>query len=94
MKEVHGYGINGDTLIVIAEDFFTQSVAVGNPLALEPELGGDAQSLAWTSSGWGYWTYPFIPGVDRYKVITQRRMTHICDRYDADDCVALACCVG
>ena len=42
-------GINGDTLATIPESFWKPD----RPAALQAELGGTLQSLAWTTLGWG-----------------------------------------
>jgi hypothetical protein len=51
-----------------------------HPIALEPEIGGDPSSLLWTTMGWGYYKYPFIPSVDKWKYLVTKRMTNVCDR--------------
>jgi iron(II)-dependent oxidoreductase len=37
--------------------------------------------MNWATLGWGYWDLPFVPGVDRWKFIDPRRLTHVCDRW-------------
>lgn len=74
-------GFNGDTMWVIPEAFFAASVAAGNPLALQPELGPSFFGLAWSKMGWGYWDIPYIPVVDSYKWLEPRHKTQVCDRW-------------
>lgn len=33
-----------------------------------------AQFMNWGTMGWGYWGYPFVPGVDRWKVTRALRL--------------------
>ena len=80
-------GFNGDTMSPIGREFYTASLAAGHPLALEPEngLGKDIGALAWNTLSWGYWwPYQFSPGVDRYKFLEPRHLTHVCDRWAHD----------
>ena len=51
------------------------------PLAFEPEGGGsDVAQLA--HHGWGYWNYPHVPTVDRFKFLTRGKfLTNVCDRW-------------
>lgn len=96
-------GINGDTFNWVSEDYFTQSVARGRPIAIEPEGGGNAFGqkaelkgvhdgyvasdralhdwLNYQTMSWGYWSYPPMPMVDRWKWFDTRHMTHVCDRW-------------
>lgn len=80
-------GLNGDTMSPVPREFYTASLQAGRPLALEPESGlaEDVGALAWNVLGWGYWwPYQPQPGVDRYKFIEPRRLTHVCDRWAHD----------
>mmetsp|Transcript_25629 Transcript_25629/g.59059 ORF Transcript_25629/g.59059 Transcript_25629/m.59059 type:complete len:719 (-) Transcript_25629:225-2381(-) len=77
-------GFNGDTMESIPQSFWQASVEESHPLALEPELGGDDDSLNWTTLGWGYWKYRHIPAVDRFKWLDARRLTHVCNRWAQD----------
>jgi len=82
LKETGGDGFNGDTMRSIPQDFWTAGKALDYPLAFQPELGGMDSALNWTTMGWGYWGYPKIPLVDRFKFITSGKfMTNICDRW-------------
>lgn len=81
LKSINGDGFNGDTMQIIPEDFFKEAVAIGHPIAVEPEIGGDAASTHWDIMGWGYWKYAFIPGVDKWKFLVTKRMTNVCDRW-------------
>jgi len=77
-------GLNGDTMSPVPLEFYTASLQAGRPLALEPEngLGDEIQALAWNVLSWGYWwPYQPVPGVDRYKFIEPRHLTHVCDRW-------------
>ncbi len=56
------------------------ALELDHPIALEPEGGGDPSSLLWTTMGWGYYKYPFIPSVDKWKYLVTKRMTNVCDR--------------
>ena len=52
-------------------------------IAFEPELGGENDALNYTTMGWGYWSYPHIPLVDRFRYITGGKFTtNICDRWN------------
>jgi formylglycine-generating enzyme required for sulfatase activity len=80
-------GFNGDTMSPIGREFYMASLAARHPLALEPEngLGKDVGALAWNTLSWGYWwPYQFAPGVDRYKFLEPRHLTHVCDRWAHD----------
>ena len=53
-------------------------------MALEPEegMGTSLDALAWNVLNWGYWSpYQPKPGVDRYKFVEPRHLTHVCDRW-------------
>ena len=62
---------------------------LSHPVALEPELGGDDQSAAWDTMGWGYYQYPQLVSVDRWKWLDPRRLTNICERWSKDHTNAL-----
>eukprot|EP00930_Biecheleria_cincta_P043152 TRINITY_DN29669_c0_g1_i1.p1 TRINITY_DN29669_c0_g1~~TRINITY_DN29669_c0_g1_i1.p1 ORF type:complete len:927 (+),score=116.79 TRINITY_DN29669_c0_g1_i1:22-2781(+) len=83
LKETLGDGFNGDCMDDIPEEFWNASLAFHYPLAFEPEDGGSNQALNWDTMGWGYWTYPKIPVVDRFKFLTSGKfMTNVCDRWN------------
>jgi gamma-glutamyl hercynylcysteine S-oxide synthase len=80
-------GLNGDTMSPVPREFYTESLKLGHPLALEPEVGlGDRlEALRWNVLSWGYWwPYQAAPAVDRYKYIEPRHLTHVCDRWAHD----------
>ena len=64
----------------VPQSFWNASVKVDYPLAFEPEGGGIDESLNWSTMGWGYWTYPEAPLIDRFKYLTRGKfMTNICN---------------
>ena len=80
-------GFNGDTMMPVYRDFYTQSLKLDHPMALEPEegMGKTMEALAWNVLSWGYWLpYQPQPGVDRYKFVATRHLTHVCDRWAHD----------
>lgn len=82
LKETHGDGFNGDTMGFVPHSFWKASKQDDYPLAFEPEGGGKDASLNWQTFGWGYWKYPTIPVVDRFKFLTKGKfMTNVCDRW-------------
>ena len=55
LNDTAGDGFNGDTMGSIPEDFYRYSVDnFGRPIALEPEGGGDLESMNWDTMGWGF----------------------------------------
>jgi hypothetical protein len=60
IRTVGADGFNGDTMGTIPEEFYTESVKLGHPIALEPEGGGGAETISWDTLGWGYWQYPQV----------------------------------
>ncbi len=77
-------GLNGDTMMPVYRDFYAQSLELGHPIALEPEegMGQTVGALAWNVLSWGYWLpYQAQPGVDRYKFVEPRHLTHVCERW-------------
>jgi iron(II)-dependent oxidoreductase len=85
LKEIGADGINGDTLSGIPLAFRKTSDEMGYPLILEPEVGlTSEEELAWNHMTWGYWEYPFIPMVSKYKWLEPRHMVHVCDRWARD----------
>jgi hypothetical protein len=75
-------GFNGDTMPFVPEDFYLASTAINHPIAIEPEGGGNIESMNWAGMGWGYWSYPFVPLVDNWKWLDPRRQTNVCDRWN------------
>merc|ERR1719424_1583507 len=65
----------------IPQTFYDAGVKRNHPMALEPEGGGDLESMNWDTMGWGYWQYPYIPSVDLWKWLEPRRMTNVCNRW-------------
>jgi formylglycine-generating enzyme required for sulfatase activity len=84
LTEVGADGLNGDTLEGIPRAFFTAADQLGHPLVLEPEGGPSDEALAWNTLTWGYWQYPFVPMISRYKWLESRHMVRVCDRWNRD----------
>jgi formylglycine-generating enzyme required for sulfatase activity len=84
MAEIGADGINGDTLDGVPRAFRAASDQTGHPIALEPEGGPADQALAWNNLTWGYWKYPFVPMISRYKWLEPRHMVNVCDRWNRD----------
>ncbi|HEV2349736.1 MAG TPA: formylglycine-generating enzyme family protein [Terriglobia bacterium] len=82
MAEIGADGINGDTLGGVPRAFRAASDAIGHPLALEPEGGPPGEALAWNNLTWGYWKYPFVPMISKYKWLEPRHMVNVCDRWN------------
>jgi formylglycine-generating enzyme required for sulfatase activity len=82
MAEIGADGINGDTLDGVPRSFRTASDQTGHPIALEPEGGPADEALAWNNLSWGYWKYPFVPMISRYKWLEPRHMVNVCDRWN------------
>ncbi|HEX3663137.1 MAG TPA: SUMF1/EgtB/PvdO family nonheme iron enzyme [Acidobacteriaceae bacterium] len=74
MKAVGADGLMGDTLDGMPYAYLKASDAVGHPLALHPEGIPPDETLAWNEMTWGYWSYPFIPMISRYKWLERRHM--------------------
>jgi formylglycine-generating enzyme required for sulfatase activity len=86
-RDIGADGFNGDTMSPIGGEFYAESLKLGHPMALEPEvgLGDETGALAWNILSWGYWwPYQRMPAVDRYKFIEPRHLTHVCDRWAHD----------
>ena len=82
LKEIGADGVNGDTMTGIPKEYRIASDQSGPILALEPELGlNDETELPWDNLTWGYWSYPYIPSVSKYKWLEPRHMVNICDRW-------------
>eukprot|EP01047_Picozoa_sp_COSAG01_P021803 COSAG01_NODE_1276_length_10938_cov_76.499862_9_plen_199_part_00 len=96
-------GFVGDTMHAVPENFFTTSVKLGRPVAIEPGGGGVASSgsLSWDTLGWGHFGWGPNPrqrnrrtpderlAVDAWKWLEPRRMTHIEERSSKDHTDAL-----
>ena len=91
IKAVNADGFNGDTMQKIPEAFWTTSVKIGHPVAMEAEGGGRGSdgNGNWETMGWGYWQYPTIMSVDSWKWFDSRRLTNICERWSKDHTNAL-----
>jgi formylglycine-generating enzyme required for sulfatase activity len=84
MAEIGADGINGDTLDGVPRAFRLASDKTGHPIALEPEGGPADEALQWNNLTWGYWKYPFVPMISRYKWLEPRHMVNVCDRWNRD----------
>ena len=85
MKAIGADGINGDTFSGIPVEFRNAADAVGHPLALEPECQMQDQAMiAWNIMTWGYWDYPPMPVVSKYKWLESRHMVNVCERWAMD----------
>jgi len=56
----------------------------GHPVALEPEGGPADEAVQWNNLTWGYWKYPFVPMISRYKWLEPRHLVNVCDRWNRD----------
>lgn len=74
MKSIGADGLMGDTLDGMPYAYLKASDAVGNALALHPEGIPPDEALAWNQMTWGYWSYPFVPMISRYKWLERRHM--------------------
>jgi iron(II)-dependent oxidoreductase len=85
---------NGDGMACIAESFFTESVAVGNPTSFQPEAGSSLCGLPWTKNSWGegYQGCPegCIPPVIYEKWIETRHTKQIVNRWATNHFADLA----
>jgi iron(II)-dependent oxidoreductase len=84
LAEVGADGVNGDTNEVIAGAFRSASDQTGHPLALEPEDLQVDLGLAWNNMSWGYWQFPWVPMISKYKWLEPRHMVNICERWARD----------
>jgi len=84
MKQIDADGINGDTQDGVPLAFPLAAENAGHPLAFEPEGGPTDEDVSWNLMSWGYYNYPFIPMVDRYKWLETRHMVNISDRWNQD----------
>jgi formylglycine-generating enzyme required for sulfatase activity len=86
MAEIGADGLNGDTMRDVTQDYFTNAVADGDPLVLEPELGllflTDLSPIKWNVQTWGYWDYTsYEPLVSLTKWLEPRHTVHVNDRW-------------
>ena len=87
MAAIGADGMNGDTMGAVTQDYFDRSVAVGQPLAFEPEggLDGNLGQLGWNVMGWGYWDFDSkSPLVSQAKWLEPRHLVNVCDRWSQD----------
>lgn len=82
MAEIGADGINGDTLDGVPRSFRIASDSTGHPIVLEPEGGPADEAIQWNNMSWGYWKYPFVPMISRYKWLEPRHMVNVCDRWN------------
>ena len=68
MKLIDADGINGDTQNGVPPSFPLAAESIGHPLVFEPEGGANYEDVSWDLMGWGYFSYPFIPMVDKLQV--------------------------
>ena len=74
LAEIGADGLLGDTLDGVPRAFRVASDAIAHPLALQPEGLPDDAALAWNQMTWGYWSFPFVPMISRYKWLEHRHM--------------------
>ncbi|HLN04495.1 MAG TPA: formylglycine-generating enzyme family protein [Bryobacteraceae bacterium] len=85
MAEIGADGVNGDTFNGMPRAFRDASDATGHPLVFEPEVyRGDEERLAWNQQAWGYWEYPFVPSISKFKWLEPRHMVNVCRRWGRD----------
>ena len=80
-------GFNGDTMVAPSREFIDEAESKGQDIVIEPEVGvfDNLLALGWSLMSWGYWVdYQAVPGVDRYKLVESRHMTHVCRRESHD----------
>ena len=74
LAEVNADGVLGDTMDGVPQAFLKASEELHHPLALQPEGLPAEEALAWNEMTWGYWSYPFVPMISRYKWLEPRHM--------------------
>jgi formylglycine-generating enzyme required for sulfatase activity len=74
MASVEADGILGDTMDGVPHAFLRASEQAGRPMALQPEGLPAEEALMWNEMSWGYWSYPFVPMISRYKWLERRHM--------------------
>lgn len=85
MAEIGADGVNGDTYNGMPRSFRIASDATAHPLVFEPENAFSSDEMVdWDQMSWGYWQYPFVPMVSRYKWLEPRHMVNVCDRWNRD----------
>ena len=84
LNQTGGDGFNGDTMDNIPQNFYLYSRNTFNhSIAMQPEGGGNLESMNWDNMGWGEnWNpYPYKPLVAKWKFYDGRFMTDIVDRW-------------
>ncbi|MHB8655728.1 MAG: formylglycine-generating enzyme family protein [Terriglobia bacterium] len=86
LSEVNADGLLGDTLDGVPHAFRSASDQIGHVLALQPEGLPPDEALAWNDMTWGYWSFPFVPMISRYKWLEHRHMVVLTsgERYRMD----------
>lgn len=74
MAEIGADGLLGDTMDGMPHAFLKAADKTGHPLALQPEGLPADEALAWNEMSWGYWSYPFVPMISKYKWLERRHM--------------------
>lgn len=74
MAAIGADGLLGDTLDGVPRAFRDAADRLGHPLALQPEGLPPDEALAWNAMTWGYWSFPFVPMISRYKWLEHRHM--------------------
>jgi gamma-glutamyl hercynylcysteine S-oxide synthase len=74
MAEVGADGVLGDTMDGVPQAFLEAAEKASHPLALQPEGLPAEEALKWNEMTWGYWSYPFVPMISRYKWLETRHM--------------------
>lgn len=74
MAEIGADGLLGDTMDGMPHAFLKAADKTGHPLALQPEGLPADEALAWNEMSWGYWNYPFVPMISKYKWLERRHM--------------------
>jgi formylglycine-generating enzyme required for sulfatase activity len=87
LHDIGADGINLDTLNRVPDDIRDTALGIKPPLALEPQLDPQNDSLAASPISWDDWVLwddlsaPFIPRVSRVKWLEPRHMVEVTDRY-------------
>ncbi len=84
MKAIDADGINGDTQDGVPLAFPLAAETASHPLVFEPEGGPTDEDVNWNLMSWGYYSYPFIPMVSKFKWMEPRHMVNVCDRWNKD----------
>jgi iron(II)-dependent oxidoreductase len=84
--ELGADGLNGDTYFGVPYAYQAAADALKLNIVLEPEnaFTWEESALSWNLMSWGYWNFPLVPTVSRYKWTETRHMLHLCDRWARD----------